>query len=106
MLAMKQNTNDGLQLVCWEYIDEVKTALNIEGYTLELKLIHEDDDKVYTFGDEKFSKSGQIAAIDFTPTETAAFLAGKYKIQLAAIDDDGAKAIALTDNALKVIKTY
>ena len=104
MLNLQQNTDNGLQLVCWEYIEGVKTALDIEGMTLELKLIHEDDDKTYTFADDRFTKSGQIAAIDFTPAETKAFLVGKYKIQLAVTDTG--RSIALSNYDLNVIKTY
>lgn len=104
MLNIPQNTDNGLQLVCWEYIDGVKTELNIESMTLELKLIHEDDDKTYTFADARFTKDGQLAAIDFTTAETKAFLAGKYKIQLAVTDTG--RSIALSNYDLNVIKTY
>ena len=104
MLIMKQNTNDGLQLACYEEIDGVKTELPIEDATLELKLIREDNDKIYTFADDKFSKSGNLATIDFTPAETKAFEAGRYKIQLAVTDTG--KAIALTNYDLTITKTY
>ena len=104
MLNIPQNTDNGLKLVCWEYVDGVKTALNVEGLTLELKLIHEDDDKVYAFADARFTKSGQLAAIDFTAAETKAFLCGKYKIQLAVTDTG--RAIALSNYDLNIQKTY